>query len=373
MSVNIGIVGTGRAAILHAEACKIASDVELAGLASRTPLSPHTMAVARSLGCASMRLSQLVRKSAALIIASPPATHIEIAKQLAESKRLRAVLVESPCGTTITGIDILGSILQDEHVVSAANFLHAPVIRCLLDVVANMDPHHLQLRLSVPTPDRGLNQNRKFGGGVLLDPGCALLPVLIAALGETVQSVDTVRLSHVNGLDRAVKAIVHGIGERRALIDLSWGAEIAECSVEIADLQNVARVEMWPVPSLEINGEPQTLPIPARISPLVGLGFVGQVQQLASIAKLKLSNQANPTTKSSPPKAQQPAKTEPSRITADTSITKDTSVIWPDLHTSRTALAITVAAALSAKQGRPVELSEIPNDVSPFEVLTSNS
>jgi len=125
----------------------------------------------------------------AAVIATPPAARAEPLAQLASSRRLRAVLVESPAATTLDGIADLHSAFTGRPVMAGVNLLHAPVVRRTLDTIATMDPHHLELRLAVPDPARGPDAGRSFGGGVTIDPAAGFWPVVIMAMGAAVQSV----------------------------------------------------------------------------------------------------------------------------------------------------------------------------------------
>lgn len=333
-AARVGVVGTGRAAILHAEAARAAPGVELTGLASRDPASSAAVALAAGLGSASMGLRELARRCDAVVLATPPAVHAEAAVEVAASPRVRAVLVESPGGTTLDGVDALGAALAGRHVMAAVNLLHAPAVTRLLEIVAGMQPHHLELRASLPEPGRGPGAGSAFGGGVTVDPGAGLLPVLMAASGAAVQSVSVPEMLLVGGLDRAVEAVLRDSGGGSARISMRWDAGAAECAIEAADPDRVCRVEMRPAPSLEVDGASEALPLSSKASPLAALGFVAQMQRLCSVAG-------------------------------------DRSTAWPGLDVSRSVVAVAVAAALSARRrGEPVEVASIPADESPHDILS---
>ena len=330
---SVGIVGAGRAATLHAESTRAARGVRLAGVAARSTASPRASALAGALDCPVLTARELARACDVAVIATPPAARAEVLAELASSRRLRAVLVESPAATTIDGIADLGAAFGGGPVVAAVNLLHAPAVRQMLDAVAAMDPHHLELRLAVPDPARGLDSGTAFGGGVTMDPAAGFWPVLIAAMGAAVRSVTASRYEVVDGLDRAASVLLEAANGRRARAELSWGAPVAAASLEAADSSRVARVDLWPVPGLEIDGALVDSP-PGSQHALAALGFVGQIQRLARVASGEATT-------------------------------------WPDLAAASSALTVAAAATLSARRGSvPVDVSDVPRDIAPFEILS---
>ncbi|MYH42143.1 MAG: hypothetical protein F4131_00375, partial [Acidimicrobiaceae bacterium] len=145
---SVGIVGAGRAATLHAEAVRAARGVHLAGVAARSTASPGAAALAGALDCPVMTARELAGACDVAVIATPPAARAEALAELAPSRRLRAVLVESPAATTVDGIAELSAAFGGRPVMAAVNLLHAPAVRRMLDAVTAMDPHHLELRLA---------------------------------------------------------------------------------------------------------------------------------------------------------------------------------------------------------------------------------
>jgi len=331
---SVGIVGAGRAATLHAEAVRAARGVTLAGVSARSPDSPRAAALADALDCGAVTLAELSRACDAAVIATPPAWRAEVLAGLASSRRLRAVMVESPAATTVDGVAALGSALADRPVMAAVNLLHAPAVRLMLEAVSNMDPHHLELRLAVPDPARGPDAGHAFGGGVTVDPGAGFWPVMMAALGGAVESVAAPRFDVSDGLDHGAEVVLRAGGGRRARAELRWGARVAEAALEAADSAHVARVDIWPAPALEIDGVPAGQPT-ASAHPLAALGFVAQIERLARVCE----GDARP---------------------------------WPDLAVASSALTIAAAGSLSARnRGTPVKVADAPRNVSPFEILRS--
>ena len=331
---SVGIVGAGRAATLHAEAVRAARGAHLAGVAASSTTSPSAAALAGALDCPVLTVRELADACDAAVIATPPADRAEPLAELASSRRLRVVLVESPAATTLDGVADLGAAFTGRPVMAGVNLLHAPAVRQMLDAVRDMDPHHLELRLAVPDPARGSDSGSSFGGGVTMDPTAGFWPVLMAALGSAVRLVTAPRAEVVGGLDHAAEVLLQGTDGRTARAVLRWGARVTEAAVEAADPEHVARVDVWPAPTAEIDGE--AAGPPADVSnPLVALGFVAQIERLVRA----VNGEVQP---------------------------------WPDLAVASSALTISAAAALSAQRnGVGVSVSDVPRDLSPFEILNS--
>ena len=328
---SVGIVGAGRAATLHAEAVRAARGVHLAGVTALSTTSPRALALAGALGCPVLTVSELANLCDVAVVATPPAARAEPLAGLASSRRLRAVLVESPAATTLEGIAELQSAFADRPIMAGVNLLHAPEVRRTLDAIATMDPHHLELRLAVPDPARGPDAGQDFGGGVTVDPAAGFWPVVLAALGAAVESVAAPRAEVIDGLDRAAAIMLRAANGRTARASLRWGAEVAEAAVEAADAAHVARVDVWPAPVVEIDGAPAGPPQEGQ-HPLAALGFVAQIERLARVA----NGDASP---------------------------------WPDLAAAAAAVSIAAAAAMSVQRGGvPVDVRDVPRHASPFQI-----
>ncbi|MCY4663226.1 MAG: Gfo/Idh/MocA family oxidoreductase, partial [Acidimicrobiaceae bacterium] len=242
---SVGIVGAGRAATLHAEAVRAVRGVRLAGVTASSTTSPRAAALAGALDCPVLTTQELARTCDVAVVATPPVARAGVLADLASSRRLRAVLVESPAATTLDGIADLTAGFMDRPGMAAVNLLHAPVVRRTLDAIATMDPHHLELRLAVPDPARGPDSGSAFGGGVLMDPAAGFWPVMIAAMGAAVETVAVPRIEVADGLDRAAEVMLRAVNGRTARASLRWGSRVAEAAVEAADSAHVAPGGVW--------------------------------------------------------------------------------------------------------------------------------
>ncbi len=375
----MGVVGAGRGAVLHAEAVRAAAGLQLAGVAAQSPTSPRAVALAAALDCEVLELAELARRCDVAVIATPPDVHPLVACELAASGRVRAVLVESPAAATIDDLDRLQDAMGSLPTMVAVNLLHAPAMRQFLTTVASMHPHHLELRLRVPTPagvsenaqqvggtikahqppcvPNGVSENAQqvgkqkgpeqhigvhprtmpgttghFGGGVLMNPTAGFWPVLLAALNAAVASVSTSWLDLRDGLVHAAQVVLRAQNGRVARADLRWGAEVAEASLEVADADHVARIEIWPTPTLEIDGTAS--PLPGEQHPLARLGFTQQISRLARVAQ---------------------GEAEP----------------WPDLSFGAAAVRVAVAATTAHLHNSEVMTSAVATNMSPQAILNT--
>ena len=315
--MKLGIVGTGRAAVLHAEAARLARDVQLVGFATRNPSGVQATRMARNFRCKAMTLAEISQTCDAVIVATPPETQLKIAEQLSSSKlessnRVRAVLMEPPCATTPENAKLVRKTFQNTSSISAltaVNLLHAPQIQRMLSETEKMNPHHIEFRLTAPYTNREYDVKRFFGGGVTIYPGASFWPVLFRLLGSKPQFVLTEQIKYKAGLDCVVQAVIYGMSGRHIKVSMAWAAGIAQSSIEVADKAHVVRAEIWPSLTLEFDG----VPVPsnlrqgsarssfayssARISTqsniaqanvLVSLGFVSQIEHLAQVSLGKL-------------------------------------------------------------------------------------
>lgn len=333
---RVGIVGAGRAAVLHAEAARASTALSLTAVAAR-PSSSRAASLVAALGCDASTVAQLGDMCDVAVVATPPAARLEVMSELAGSSRLRAVMVESPAAVTLEQLDAIAEVMADTPVIVAANLLHAPAVRSTLRSIAAMHSHHLVLQAAVPEPDRDAAAGDGFGGGVLMDPAAGLWPLLLTALGAELASVTALRISTLEGVDQYAEVLLQDSKGAQAGAVFGWGAEVAQGALEAADPDHVARVDLWPTPTAEFDGAAvhgaAVHGAGHQAHPLAALGFVAQLERLSLIAKGE-------------------------------------AALWPDLSVASAALTTSVAAALSTRcQNEPVCVTDVPRDASVFEIL----
>ena len=271
---RIGIVGAGMAATLHAQAATISDRVELVGVGGGAGAAAELAAAAQ---VPDLAFDALVERSDAVVVAVPPPLAPEVVAAL--SGRVGALLVEAPAPEAIGPVDVPAMV--------GANLLHSPVVRRGLRAIAEMaSPHHLQLRSSQPAPKWGDHGTVAFGGAGL-DPGARLAPVLLAAGGSPAITAEA-RLT-IGGSDDGDPAPVEERAEfrmqladgRSVTLDSRWADGSARAELEVADEQTVTTITLLPTPEVELDGTPLST---EREHPLAELGFVSQLERLASLS-----------------------------------------------------------------------------------------
>ena len=250
---RIAIVGGGRAATLHAEAALATPGVELVGVGGR----PGTAGpLAAAMGVPDLALDDLVSRADGLVIAvSADATDGVVSGLPADLP----LLIESPVRLTE----------PRAHAMTAANLLHAPLVKQGLRAIGDLGAaHHLLLR--------GRAVRRDGQRLIFSDPYAGAWPVLLMAAGAAAVSVTATAAA-----DRAVASVDLADG-RTARAELEWitsASASAVTELEVAGGSGVVTIGLWPLPTLEVDGRStRTATDPA----LVALGFTEQMRRFAA-------------------------------------------------------------------------------------------
>lgn len=222
-----------------------------------------------------------------LVVATPPASHVELALQgLAAGAD---VLVEKPLATTLAQADVLvdaatavgGPILR-----CAENLLHAPFWAAVAPHRSAMGPlQHLSARTMQPPPTWGHFTRPLRAGGVLFDLGPHPVALVLATADEPAVSVAaSLRSTRDDGADDDAVVRIRFASGLVATVEVSWTAPTVEWSLQAASARGVARVELSPEVLVELDGTP--VPIADRHGDLVdpALERMGYVDQLRSMA-----------------------------------------------------------------------------------------
>ncbi len=276
---SISIIGAGRAAGVHAAAFPLATDVDLVGIAGRR--IGQAAELARQAEVAELTFDDAIARSNAVVVAVPPADTPAVLDAI--GSRVAAVLVETPSAPSSPELD---DRIDRPRTMIGANLLHAPATRRTLSEIARIDhPHHFTLRSQGPRPDWGCHGTPRFGGGVLLDPGCRLLAVLLAAIAAPVVSVIAKVRSDAQQIDTSasLRLLTDQAEQPEITIQIGWGDDGPTTSLEVAGDEAVIQLELSPPPTLEINGEPVSLP--GSGNPFVDLGYAAQITRLGAVAR----------------------------------------------------------------------------------------
>ncbi len=251
------------AAAMHAEAALACRATTLVGVGGRRGTGT---ALSEAAGVPVLELETMVEASDALVIATPPAAVSDVVEVVAD--RVAALLVESPVPPALPS--------PGTPTMIGANLLHAAFVRKGLTEIGRMNPHHLQLRCTMPRPVWGSHAGDGYGGP-LFDPGARLLSLLLAAAGSSVVSADLDR-SRPN----ATSLDLHLNDGRTVGMRSTWLDGSATVELEAADATGVVQISMFPTPSVEVNGQPSERDTDP---PVVALGFVNQIERLARVAQ----------------------------------------------------------------------------------------
>lgn len=268
---RIGIVGGGRGATLHAEAVRATRGATLTGVGGRSAVEHGGTAalLADAMAVAEMTLDELVAESDGLVIAVPPAAVREVVTAVPRDLPL---LVECP--------DADGG--DRPRAMTAANLLHAPAVTRGLRAIRELGAvHHLVLRGRGPQPSWGAHGTAAWGGGVMLDPHAATLPVLLAAAGSGVTAM-TGTVDGPPGLESAVR-LRFGLEDGREVgAELAWSDDDPLVELEAASDRGVVTIRLLPSPGIELDGRAGAVePEP----PLAALGFVAQMDRFAGVVR----------------------------------------------------------------------------------------
>lgn len=278
---SISIIGSGRAAALHAAASLLAEHVELEGIVGRH--LGKAMNLASQAGVPELTFDQALSRSEALVVAVGPADAPAVLAYIGD--RVSAVLVETPSGTSSSDFE-KSTATSHPPTMIASNLLHAPVTRRALHEISSMDePHHFALRSRGARPDWGDHGTPRFGGGATIDPGSRILPILLAALAAPVISVSGEITADAENIDtHAILELRTDVEHHRDItIDIMWSDDAPTTSLEVASNDAVVQLELSPPPTLEVNGDP--VDIASTGDPYTDLGFTAQMERLGAIAR----------------------------------------------------------------------------------------
>ena len=200
-----------------------------------------------------------------LVVATPPAHHVDLALQgLAAGAR---VLVEKPVATTLADADRLVGAAAATGAATlrcGENLLHAPSwLELLRRRPALGTLSHLSVRTLQPPPDWGHFARPLIDGGVLFDLGPHPIALALAAAAEPVVAVRAqLSSSRDDGADDDAEVELRFASGLRADVRVSWTAAEVAWDLQAASDTGVLRLELLPELILEHDGEP--VPVPSR-------------------------------------------------------------------------------------------------------------
>lgn len=282
---TVSFAGAGYIAVVHALAAQ-ATGLEVRAVASGHGSSARHLA--GELDARKVAPDALPDGADVLIIATPPALHVQFALQgLAAGA---SVLVEKPLATTLADADrVVAAVaaLDDDDAVRlrcGENLLHAPVWRRAVELRADLGTlTHLSLRTLQPPPDWGHFQRPLTDGGVLFDLGPHALALAIGLADEPVTAVSAaLRSSRDDGADDHASVQLRFGSGLVASIEVSWVSEDTVWEAQAASELGVVRMELLPEVLVERDGEPVEVALRhAGVEPLLErFGYVDQLLDL---------------------------------------------------------------------------------------------
>ncbi|MDY7101431.1 MAG: Gfo/Idh/MocA family oxidoreductase [Actinomycetota bacterium] len=277
-AVRLGIVGAGRAAVLHAMAAAHAPGVELVAVAGRD--RERTESFARRAGSALTTIGGLAEITDLVVVATPSSSHRAVVEELGGGDG-PVVLLERPAGDGADDTRLLAS--NHPRVGTAENLWWAPIVVTAADRIARFGSlNHLGVRVRAHEPPGGAAAASGAGRrGALAEPGASAVALALRLMGPR-RPVTVSGARFRPGTDAptsAAFAVDLDTGER-VTIDAAWTDRTPSFDAQAAGPTGAVRVELLPEPHVEQNGRDVPSPAPAMGSDppeLERYGYVGQL------------------------------------------------------------------------------------------------
>lgn len=221
-----------------------------------------------------------------VVVSTPPQMHAADTLQLLAAGA--AVVVEKPLCTTLADADrmVTAAANHGQRVLYAENLAYSPAVAAMLRMARSIGPlTHLEVRTLQGLPTWGAFTSDEWGGGALFDLGVhpvALAVLLAGATGAgpvtSVQATLRGAAGH-NSDEHADVALTFRSGLVGRVV-ASWQHESGQVwDCQISGANDVLRVDFWPRPTLEYNGEPVPIrPGAAALPHIEDLGYAAQLE-----------------------------------------------------------------------------------------------
>lgn len=282
--MSLAFAGAGTISVIH-------------GLAAAAVGLPVVAVASRSIERAEERAAQLGARprpyrdlpagADAVVVATPPSTHVRLARQVLDAAR--PVLVEKPLSATLAEADELVAADPEGHrVLYGENLAFAPVVRAALDHARQLGRlGYVEVRALSPRPTWGELGQPGWGGGALFDLGAHPVAVALLLAGDDPPVSVVASLSAPSDLavDDHAEVIVTFASGLSARIEASWRHADVVWDLQASSDAGVVRAGILPTVELERDGEPVAVAGAPGPDPHVGgLGYVAQLEALAAMA-----------------------------------------------------------------------------------------
>jgi predicted dehydrogenase/nucleoside-diphosphate-sugar epimerase len=223
------LVGAGRIGLVHAISLSRLPGMVLAGVADR---SPQARGLLRSTGIKtryfdSLEAALAVGQFDTAVIATPPATHLPIARICAQCGL--ATLVEKPAAITEEHLTAFGQLGTESKVLVGYLMLRLPHVRRWLgnlkrgDLgrVRKFEAYTLLSLINAPNPTRWEARREVSGGGVISNSAGHVLSLIVDGFGQPTRL--TTQTATTYSTDVEDSAIVHfDYGDFTGVLFASW-------------------------------------------------------------------------------------------------------------------------------------------------------
>lgn len=285
-TTRLALAGAGWSGRVHLLASATLRDAKLTAVATQSVGTAEELAAA--VAATPMSSDRLPAGTDAVIVATPTATHSELAIRMIAAGT--PVLIEQPIAVTLAEADAIIDAATSAGVAAcyAENLLFSPALDLAVARRATLGQlTHLEVRLHQPEPDWGHFADPLAAGGVLLHLGAHAVAVAMVLAGDDPIEAVRCRLgsSRTDGADDVARVELRFASRFIATIDVSWGGTEIHWSTQAASETGVVRVEFQPNCAVEVNGDELELPpLPQDADPRVyELGYREQLRGFTSV------------------------------------------------------------------------------------------
>lgn len=287
MTDSLALCGAGLIAGAHVAVAQILR-IPIVAVASRTPA--RAAELAQRAQSRSVPYAELPAGATLVAVCTPPQMHAVDTLRLLQSGA--AVLLEKPLCTTLADADLLvdAAAAHQQRLLYAENLAYAPAVSALLGQVGALGTvNHLEVRTLQAVSAWGNFTSDEWGGGALFNLGAQSLAVAVLTAGACgagpVQAVSA-RLEGGAGhhSDEHAEVFLTFASGLVGRIVSSWKEQAGQqqWDLQVSSETGVLRIDFWPEPTLERNGEPVRLPPPRTAVPLLEhLGYLNQFRAFA--------------------------------------------------------------------------------------------